>query len=372
MCFAVIFRPRGEKPSSGSFPPAGEAFAGSARKALLMDDHAARVLYSPRQLPDLDGSELLLAWDQEDADTIVRHGERVVWRETTGWEVYERFAEMAAILQRKYGRRLKDLAPTPRSRYALLGDSSRASAHVEAARAALGRPAPPGREYRAAELTAAIRDGDGATVHEYLAQGGNPDARDEATGASLLQTAARWRQPGIARALIASGADVNFRGRSGAIDREDTTPLETTKETGIMAEDVAAAPGGGSDGAGPEPEAHPEPLEAWFRVRCDEHGLTFGASPPGGVSWSEEIAWGDIVRVCYLTGGMFESDELYLFTTGRAESYVIPTEANGGKELVDALLGRGLFSPDLMLEAVATEGELFCWPPAGTEQDIGE
>ena len=342
---------------------------------MLVDD-AARVLYSPRQLPDLDGPELLLTWDQEDADTIVRHGERVVWRETTGWEVYERFEEIAAILRRKYGSRLKDLAPTPRSRYALLGDSSRASAHVEAARAALGRPAPPGREYRAAALTAAIRDGDGATLREYLAQGGNPDARDEATGASLLQTAARWRQPGIARALIASGANPRADVVAGAIDRQGGTPLETTKETGIMAEDVAedvaAAPGGGSDSEGPEPGAHPEPLEAWFRVRCDEHGLTFGASPPGGVSWSEEIAWGDIVRVCYLTGGPFESDELYLFTTGRAESYVIPTEANGGKELVDALLGRGLFSPDLMLEAVATEGELFCWPPAGTEEDIGE
>ena len=57
-------------------------------------------LTSPRQLPDLEGEKLILApRDQLEADSIVLHGERVIWREKTGWEVYERFEEIAGIPQ---------------------------------------------------------------------------------------------------------------------------------------------------------------------------------------------------------------------------------------------------------------------------------
>jgi hypothetical protein len=94
-------------------------------------------LTSPAQLPALEGDALVLAWDQEDAVSIVLLGDTVVWRETTGWEVYERFAEIAEILRKAYGRRLKDLVPTARSRYALFGDSSRATFVVDAARRAI-------------------------------------------------------------------------------------------------------------------------------------------------------------------------------------------------------------------------------------------
>lgn len=96
-------------------------------------------LSSPSQLPDLDGEMLHLTWDQIEFDSIIRHGDSIIWQERTGWEVYDRFEEIAAILKQKYGKRLTDLVPTTRSFYALYGDSTRASSHVSAARQALGK-----------------------------------------------------------------------------------------------------------------------------------------------------------------------------------------------------------------------------------------
>ncbi|HEY9627322.1 MAG TPA: HEAT repeat domain-containing protein [Coleofasciculaceae cyanobacterium] len=96
-------------------------------------------LSSPSQLPDLEGEMLHLSWDQIDADSIIRHRDSIVWQERTGWEVYDRFEEIAAILKQKYGKRLTDLVPTTRSFYALYGDSTRAASHVSAVRQSLGK-----------------------------------------------------------------------------------------------------------------------------------------------------------------------------------------------------------------------------------------
>ena len=95
------------------------------------------LLTAPEQLPELEGDKLVLTWDQIEADSIILHGDLVIWRERTGWEVYERFEEIAAILIEKYGRRLVDIVPTPRSLYALYGDSTRAYFHVASVRESL-------------------------------------------------------------------------------------------------------------------------------------------------------------------------------------------------------------------------------------------
>ena len=99
----------------------------------------SKLLTSPGQLPELDGEKLILTWDQIEADSIILSEDRVIWRERTGWEVYERFEEIAGILKEKYGRRLKDIVPTPRSLYALYGDSTRANFHVAFVRESLGK-----------------------------------------------------------------------------------------------------------------------------------------------------------------------------------------------------------------------------------------
>jgi hypothetical protein len=168
-------------------------------------------LYSPRQLPDLDGESMALTWDQDGADSIVRYGQLTVWREQSGWEVYDRFEEIALILKQKYGSRLVDLVPTPNSRYALLGDSSAAIFHVDSAREALGKDAPLEAFYWS-QLQDAVRTGDTETIRRFLAQGGDPNMRraPEDKNNTLLHMAARRRQPAIARMLIAAGAYVNM------------------------------------------------------------------------------------------------------------------------------------------------------------------
>jgi hypothetical protein len=106
-----------------------------AQPALL----PASFVGTPGQLPELEGDKLILTWDQIEAYSIVLYGDRVLWRERTGWEVYERFEEIAAILKQKYDRRLVDIVPTPRSLYALYGDSTRAYFHVAFVRESLGK-----------------------------------------------------------------------------------------------------------------------------------------------------------------------------------------------------------------------------------------
>ncbi|HMQ32942.1 MAG TPA: ankyrin repeat domain-containing protein, partial [Chloroflexaceae bacterium] len=190
---------------------------------------AAAPLLSPRQLPELPGETLILVWDQLDADSIIRHGDTTVWRERTGWEVYDRFEEIAAILKHTYGERLVDLVPTQRSLYALYGDSSRASGHVSSARQALLREAPT-ETFHWLELAEAAGNGDAATIRRYLTQGGDPDIRSIARNSAdtLLHVAARRRQPDIARLLIVARANVN------ASDALEKPPLVAALDTANM------------------------------------------------------------------------------------------------------------------------------------------
>ena len=103
-------------------------------------------------------------------------------------------------------------------------------------------------------------------------------------------------------------------------------------------------------------------LSEWFHVSFDEAGVHREVNPPGGEAWSDQFAWGDVIRVCLKGGDLFESDELYIFTRQRPESYVIPTEAEGGLALLDELVKHRLFDAQLAIEAAtATEG-LWCWP----------
>jgi hypothetical protein len=104
-------------------------------------------------------------------------------------------------------------------------------------------------------------------------------------------------------------------------------------------------------------------LADWYHVRYDEDAVHRDVAPANRAPWSDRFDWVDVVRVCFMTGDGLTSDELYVFTSRREESYLIPTDADGGSALVGELIHRGLFPADLMLEAVTTEGRLFCWPP---------
>lgn len=100
----------------------------------------------------------------------------------------------------------------------------------------------------------------------------------------------------------------------------------------------------------------------WYHVLFDENTVFLDVNPPGGEGWKDQFQWNDIIRVCFLVGDLWMSDEIYIFTNKRPESYVIPTEANGGPEFWGEIIHRNLFDAELAIKiATATEG-LYCWP----------
>ncbi len=124
-----------------------EKVSEAAKKLFLIrkqqnKDFSDGCLRSPKQLPDLMGDDLVLTWDIEDrnngGNTLIKWGERVIWRETAWYECYERFIEVAHILKEKYQDQLQDLVPTRKSIYWLLGDRLTASSKVESCRSTLG------------------------------------------------------------------------------------------------------------------------------------------------------------------------------------------------------------------------------------------
>ncbi len=103
-------------------------------------------------------------------------------------------------------------------------------------------------------------------------------------------------------------------------------------------------------------------LSEWFHVRFDEHGIYWQVEPPGKQSWTDQVAWDHIECVCFKATDIFESDEILLFTDIRPESYVIPTEADGGETILSELIDRKLYDAELaILAAGLTEGML-CHP----------
>lgn len=89
------------------------------------------------QLPDIAGNEIIIHWDFDGENTLVLHGQDVLWKEPAYFENYDRYLEVGNVLLKKYGIRLKDFAPTAASKYNLFGDTSRASSEVDYFRKAL-------------------------------------------------------------------------------------------------------------------------------------------------------------------------------------------------------------------------------------------
>src|SRR5215469_11515424 len=100
-----------------------------------LDKFAREKLREPEQLPEINNDSFVLAWDFDDhgiddKHTIIRHEDAVIFSEPARWQAYERFAEVTEILKARYGHRLKDLVPTPRSEDWLYGDKLSAANYV--------------------------------------------------------------------------------------------------------------------------------------------------------------------------------------------------------------------------------------------------
>ena len=100
----------------------------------------------------------------------------------------------------------------------------------------------------------------------------------------------------------------------------------------------------------------------WFHVAFDDHAVQLDVSPPGTETWTAEFKWDSVQRVCFQAEGLEASDGIYMFTSDRPESFVIPTEAKGGLDFWNEVIRRGLFNEDLAIAAAtAVEGQ-FWWP----------
>ena len=107
----------------------------------------------------------------------------------------------------------------------------------------------------------------------------------------------------------------------------------------------------------------PQPLEQWYIVKVDDEGVYFDVSPSNKESWKDSFNWESVERICFKDEGLYSSDAYYVFTSNRPESYVIPEEANGGKEFVHKMLELKLFDDEYFIQAMgATDGGYYCWP----------
>ena len=98
--------------------------AADAREA----DFERRKLREPSQLPDIPERSFVLHWEFADdgsrRETLIKHGDNVIFSEPAFYEGYERFIEVAEILHTRYAAALRDLVPTPVSELYLYGDAS--------------------------------------------------------------------------------------------------------------------------------------------------------------------------------------------------------------------------------------------------------
>ena len=94
----------------------------------------AMALTDGSQLPDL-GGPVDVVWDFEEIGdetlTILRAGDRVLWRELAYWEGVDRFVEVVAILRKRYGRLLRSITPSEASELYLYGDKLSAPGMVD-------------------------------------------------------------------------------------------------------------------------------------------------------------------------------------------------------------------------------------------------
>lgn len=118
----------------------------SAEQTAVRRERAARLeLSDPSQLPSIADERVEITWDQVEQDdeqwTVLRHGDRELFRELAYWEGIDRFVEVVEILTRAYGPRLRAVVPARGSEMYLYGDRLGAPGTVDALNAELGRGA---------------------------------------------------------------------------------------------------------------------------------------------------------------------------------------------------------------------------------------
>lgn len=79
-------------------------------------------LKSVDDIIDIEDDDIVITWDHEKTYTVIKHNDKVIWKEIALYEGYERYLEVGELLKQKYGTKLKDFIPTERSELYLYGD----------------------------------------------------------------------------------------------------------------------------------------------------------------------------------------------------------------------------------------------------------
>lgn len=110
--------------------------------------------------------------------------------------------------------------------------------------------------------------------------------------------------------------------------------------------------------------APPTPKSERLSVEFDQVHVRVVEAQGPAADWNQQFAWDDVIRVCFVNGGLDDSDYLFFTLRGQEKPRVVPTEARGGPELLGAVVDRGLFPEDVWRKAIAeTSGRTHCWPP---------
>lgn len=133
-------------PTTAEMKTDPRASRGDRTQAVLVEERWQHVsksrLQSVDPLPDLDPGPGILTWDVIDGEDAeewisISDGEVEVWRELSCFEEYERFGELAKLLQAKYRGTLRDVIPTDASWFNLGGDCIGSIGYVEGVRKSL-------------------------------------------------------------------------------------------------------------------------------------------------------------------------------------------------------------------------------------------
>jgi len=110
-------------------------------------------------------------------------------------------------------------------------------------------------------------------------------------------------------------------------------------------------------------------ISEWYDVSFDNINVYRDVHPPGGETWKDQFEWKDIIRICFQTGDLYSSDELYIFIKDKKENFLIPMDAIGTLELWGEIIDRELFDANLAIQiATEADGTLHCWPEITREE----
>ncbi|RMG24233.1 MAG: hypothetical protein D6732_23930 [Methanobacteriota archaeon] len=100
----------------------------------------------------------------------------------------------------------------------------------------------------------------------------------------------------------------------------------------------------------------------WFCCSLAEDGVHLSVNRPDNDHWDASFSWKQITKVCFKATDIYSVDVIRIYLDDGTH-YDIPLEAEGGYNLWEQLIDRGLFDSELAAQLRFAENEIRCWPP---------